>query len=357
MSILFANNALSTLAGSINDSATACTLAAGTGSKFPNPTGSNYFMLTFTDASTGLLNEIVKVTARSGDVLTIVRAQEGTSAQSWAAGDNANALITAGALAAFSQQANARTPLTTDTTFYVSTTGSDVTGDGLTALTAWQTIQHAFDVFASSYDFAGHAVTVSLANGVYATAATMTGIVPGQTSSIRLYAPGSSAGVQMTATLTCNGGNVAVENFAMNGTTAIQASNGGAIYVLAGMLFTACSTKVMGATTKGIIYIQNTYTYQQNSPAMWVIGSQGQVVVAASAVVTGAGVSAFSTAFADVHDGGLLLFNAGASFSGGTQTGQRYAVQGNGVIQTNGSGASFIPGNIAGVASTGGQYV
>jgi len=103
MSVLFANNSLSTLAASISDVATSATLATGTGARFPNPTGSDYFMLTFSDAATGLTNEIVKVTGRSGDVLTIVRAQEGTSAQNWSAGDGANGLITAGALGEFFQ--------------------------------------------------------------------------------------------------------------------------------------------------------------------------------------------------------------------------------------------------------------
>lgn len=103
MSVLFANNSLSTLAASISDVAVSATLATGTGARFPNPTGSDYFMLTFSDAATGLTNEIVKVTARSGDVITIVRAQEGTSAQAWSSGDGANGLITAGALSAFFQ--------------------------------------------------------------------------------------------------------------------------------------------------------------------------------------------------------------------------------------------------------------
>lgn len=102
-SCLFANNAVSTLAASINDVATSATLATGTGARFPSPTGSDFFMLTFTDAATGLTNEIVKVTSRSGDVVTIVRAQEGTAAQAWAAGDGANGLITAGALGLFFQ--------------------------------------------------------------------------------------------------------------------------------------------------------------------------------------------------------------------------------------------------------------
>jgi hypothetical protein len=95
--ILFANNAASTLAGAISNSATTANLAPGTGALFPTPVpGVSYFVMTFTDLATGLLNEIVHVTAISGDVVTIVRAQEGTAAQAWNAGDLANNRLTAG---------------------------------------------------------------------------------------------------------------------------------------------------------------------------------------------------------------------------------------------------------------------
>lgn len=97
--ILFANNATSTLAGAISNSATAVNLAAGTGVLFPAPAAGQYFVGTFNDSATGLLNEIVHVTAVSVDTLTIVRAQEGTVALNWNAGDLFANLITAGTLA------------------------------------------------------------------------------------------------------------------------------------------------------------------------------------------------------------------------------------------------------------------
>jgi len=102
---IFKNNATSTLAGSITNVATTASLSAGTGALFPNPTTADgdYFVLTFTDQATGLLNEIVHVTARSGDVITMTRAQEGTTALAWSAGDLATMLITAGTAGVFMQ--------------------------------------------------------------------------------------------------------------------------------------------------------------------------------------------------------------------------------------------------------------
>jgi hypothetical protein len=102
---IFANNAQSTLAAPISNSALSVALAPGTGALFPNPSAGQQFALTFVDAATGLLTEIVYCTARSTDTLTIVRAQEGTAAQSWLAGDDAANIPTAGQMAAMQQSA------------------------------------------------------------------------------------------------------------------------------------------------------------------------------------------------------------------------------------------------------------
>src|SRR5215472_10768722 len=103
MTILFSNNANTTVAGSITPTSTSVNLAAGSGTEFPNPTGGDYFLVTFYDQATKTITEIAKCTARSGDTLTIVRAQEGTVAGTWNAGDIIANLVTAGTLRAFVQ--------------------------------------------------------------------------------------------------------------------------------------------------------------------------------------------------------------------------------------------------------------
>lgn len=104
MQLVFANNASSTLASSIDSASTLITLAPGSGASFPTTDilGS-YFKLTLVDAATKLVNEIVHVTNRSGDNLTVVRGQEGTTARTWAAGDIAAHYLTAGSMAAMLQ--------------------------------------------------------------------------------------------------------------------------------------------------------------------------------------------------------------------------------------------------------------
>lgn len=103
MTILWSNNASTTISGSIAATDTTVALAAGTGIKFPNPTSGNYYVATFYDQATKTRNEIVHVTAMAGDVATIVRGQEGTTPQAWNAGDIFANLITAGTLEAFVQ--------------------------------------------------------------------------------------------------------------------------------------------------------------------------------------------------------------------------------------------------------------
>lgn len=78
---LFANGASATLAVSISNSDTTVQVQSGYGALFPAPTGGNWFVLTLEDSSANI--EVVKCTARSGDLLTVVRAQEGTLAQAF----------------------------------------------------------------------------------------------------------------------------------------------------------------------------------------------------------------------------------------------------------------------------------
>ena len=91
-------NSKTTLAVAMTTSMTALSVSPGTGSKFPIIASGQSFSLTLIDAATGLKNEIVWVTAVNGDNFTVLRAQEGTTAQSWAIGDYVNAFVTAGAL-------------------------------------------------------------------------------------------------------------------------------------------------------------------------------------------------------------------------------------------------------------------
>lgn len=84
MSYVAKNNALSTLAGSLTNVATSATVQAGAGALFA-VTAPDYTYCTLEDASGNI--EVIKLTARATDTLTIVRAQDGTAARAWNIGD------------------------------------------------------------------------------------------------------------------------------------------------------------------------------------------------------------------------------------------------------------------------------
>ena len=115
MSVLFSNNAATTLSAGVGDSATSITVTDG--SVFPSLSGSEYFYLTLEVDSDPDLKEIVKCTARSGNTLTITRAQDGTSARSFSTADKAELRLTAAGLNDVATQAD------TDTTYSVGDGG------------------------------------------------------------------------------------------------------------------------------------------------------------------------------------------------------------------------------------------
>tara|TARA_R100001082_G_scaffold21067_1_gene10137 strand:+ start:697 stop:1188 length:492 start_codon:yes stop_codon:yes gene_type:complete len=92
----FSNNAYGLLNAGITDTATSVTLQSGNGARFPSLSGSQYFYATLVDASNNL--EIVKCTARSSDVLTIAREQEGTTGRAFVSGDRLELRMTAQAI-------------------------------------------------------------------------------------------------------------------------------------------------------------------------------------------------------------------------------------------------------------------
>ena len=98
MTQLYKNNASSTLLNSVTAGSTSIVLASGGGSKFPAITGSDFFLATIYDisGSTEINHEIVKVTARTGDTLTVTRAQESTTANAYGAGARIELRLTAG---------------------------------------------------------------------------------------------------------------------------------------------------------------------------------------------------------------------------------------------------------------------
>jgi hypothetical protein len=94
MAVKFSNNAATLLAANATTSDT--TLTVSDGSVFPTLSGSDHTYVTLEDVNAN--REIVKVTAISGNNLTVVRAQDGTTARAFSAADKCELRVIAALL-------------------------------------------------------------------------------------------------------------------------------------------------------------------------------------------------------------------------------------------------------------------
>lgn len=88
MGLKLANNVQSTLAASLTTGSTTMVVATGEGARFPALAVNDYFYATLVKIVGGFpVREIIKVTARTADTMTIVRAQDNTTALTFSVAD------------------------------------------------------------------------------------------------------------------------------------------------------------------------------------------------------------------------------------------------------------------------------
>lgn len=100
--IVWTNNASSLLASGIASSDTTVTMTAGQGALFPAISAGQYSVGTLEDTNGNI--EIVYITGRTTDTMTITRAEEDTTALSFASGSRFELRVTAGVLATLLQK-------------------------------------------------------------------------------------------------------------------------------------------------------------------------------------------------------------------------------------------------------------
>jgi len=118
MAVKFANLASSTLASSLSNTATSISVTSS--SSFPTLGSGDYF---YASIGEGTGSEIVKVTGVSSNTFTVVRGQDGTSAQNWSSGSAVALRVVAAALDDIAEQAQ-----TAADTESVSISGDTMTG-------------------------------------------------------------------------------------------------------------------------------------------------------------------------------------------------------------------------------------
>lgn len=298
MSLLFSNNAQTTIAGSISNTAVAVALAPGTGAEFPTPAAGQTFLGTFNDAATGLLYEIVSVTARSTDTLTIVRAQESTVALAWNAGDIFGNFMTAGTAAAFVQLPLSSNPAgggLAVTQVYAGNPNGHIAGNAGVAGTS------APDIV---WDTTDGAWWTCIASGTTSTAVWERAPTPVVGSTRNLT--GSSAGAVKTASWTID------QIIAANSLT-------GAVYLGTGLTpaFNGAGTGVNGMDTGGMPTSSSLYIYMIYNPTTNTWGTLGTVSGGGASIYAGANMPAGYTASCLIWMG---VTNSSAQFLTFTQT-------------------------------------
>lgn len=261
--------------------------------------------------------------------------------------------------------ARLRTQLNGNLNIYVATTGSDTVNSGLSAASPFLTLQKAWDYIVKSLDLNGYAVTVNIANGTYTSPLSASGQPVGAISGAAVTFSGnvgspsnvviSTNGTAITASL---GASIALQG--MKITTAgsgscIQSTAQSYIGILGNMEFGACVAAHMWASQSSTIAIHSGYTISGSAANHAVASGCSELLALPGLTFTLTGTPAFSQSFAQSWACSIVQFPSD-TFTGAA-TGVRYSVYQNAVINTSGGGASYIPGNSAGSAYGGGQYV
>jgi hypothetical protein len=261
-------------------------------------------------------------------------------------------------------KAGRRIRLLADIIIYVATTGNDSTNTGLTVGSPFLTIQKAFNLLRDFYDLNGSIATIQLADGTYTSGLTIGCLVTGQITPYQLVLNGNSgapANVIISTTsadcvLSTNSGMIKVQNLKVQTSTAgygIYANQGGRI-IFSNLVFGACASGHLRSLWGANILVSGNYTIAGSAPVHMAVNSCS-TLYQSGFTVTLTGTPAFSTAFAWCTDAANIQ-GLGITYSGAA-TGSRYSASSNGVINTQGGGANYFPGNAVGTTATGGQYV
>lgn len=260
----------------------------------------------------------------------------------------------------------ARTRLNGNTSFYVSTTGSDSTGTGLSSGSPWLTMQHAYNTIQNNYDLNGYQATIQLADGTYSQAFNPSGSVVGQTSVSGLVLNGNSI-TPTNVVINASSGAACVEadfdatlvvqNLQVQGVNGLSSLHGAKIFASA-VTFGLITGIGLNALEDGNIEIAGNCKISGSMAVFASATTGGQILLSTpttSVTITLTGTPAFSGAFAETSDFGLI--SAPHNTFTGSATGVRYTVGAGGGINTGGGGASYFPGSSAGSVMSPGYYV
>lgn len=254
-----------------------------------------------------------------------------------------------------------REVLTAARTYYLRTTGND-SNDGLTTGTAKLTPGGVMAAI-NALDLNGQSVTINV-DGSFGNlninrplvGGTTINIVGSGTTTSRIGTGGVALAISAPVI-------VQPESIEFYGSTATISMSGGArVNINSGKTvrstMTSPSTRHINVGAGCYFYcFSGTLELGGNSPRFLQI-SEGAQSLIYTTTYRSTGAVAFSTAFIEVADAGVVTTNGSSTVdaAAGAITGKRYNVIANGVIKAN-ANASLFPGDTAGTTATGGQYI
>lgn len=257
-----------------------------------------------------------------------------------------------------------REVLAANRTYYVRADGSN-SNNGLsnTAGGAFLTIQKAIDTV-YALDLSIFNVTIQVGAGTYTGtinfgpsvgrgAVTLRGDYTAPSNVNLAFTSGFSAfSVASGAVVDVGGFKISNSGAAGNG---VLVQNGGTLNFVGAMEWGTCNARAAIEVARGSVVVSSgvSHTISGNLAAFVSALSQASVFIQAG-TVTLVGTPAITSFISCLSS--AVQFSA-ITFAGTGATGTRYSVAENGVVKTGGGGASYFPGSIAGVASTGGQYL
>jgi hypothetical protein len=257
-----------------------------------------------------------------------------------------------------------RDKLVAPRTYFVRTDGNDSnTGLVNSAGGAFLTIQKAINTVAT-LDINANTTTIQIADGTYTAANVLNNVVgfaiPGNlviqgnnstpanvvisTTSANAFKADSIAAVwdikDLKIATTTSGDGIAVIN--------------GATVRFRNLNFGPVASSHLRADNAARLIALSSYTVSGNASFHWFAVNGGEVFVNNGLTITITGTPAIGTwTFSSV----LAIVNCYSLTFSGAATGVRYGVNANGVVFTNGGSATYLPGNSAGSAASGGQYL
>ena len=257
--------------------------------------------------------------------------------------------------------------LTTDTTFYVRTSGATTPGnDSNTGLSndaagAWLTIQHALDEAERTISN-GYTMTIQVADDNITEACTFEGMLDG--GSVELVGNTTTPanvtwGASSDESLVVKNPKALldIDGFTLGGGTTTRAIlvNSGATLTMASenaIVFDACSLEHINIQAGSTVRIQGNYSIIDGANRHWNLLLSG-TLVCVTRTITLTDTPSFSEFLLMQRQSRCQI--GGNTFSG-SATGSRFDITGGSVADAGDEGLTYLPGNTAGTLADGGNY-